>query len=109
MTRSDGRGSFFDRPIARSPDHPIFFSALLAVVVLFAPACGKRGDPQPPVPRGPRAVSDLAVEQEGLDALLTFSYPDRLLTGLPLTDLAAVEIYRLVDPPPALEIGRAHV
>jgi hypothetical protein len=47
-------------------------------------------------------VSDLAVEQEGLDAVLTFSYPDRLLTGLPLTDLAAVEIYRLVDPPPTL-------
>jgi len=77
---------------------------LAAFVVLMAMSvsCGKRGDPQPPLPRGPRAVSDLAVEQEGLDAVLTFSYPDRLLTGLPLTDLAAVEIYRLVDPPPTL-------
>ena len=51
-------------------------------------ACGKKAIRQPPLPRGPRAVSDLAVEQEGGEAVLTFSYPDRLLTGAPLTDLA---------------------
>ena len=28
--------------------------------------------------------------------MLTFSYPDRLLTGAPLTDLASIEIYRSV-------------
>jgi len=47
-------------------------------------------------------VSDLAVEQEGTEAVLTFSYPDRLLSGLPLTDLASVEIYRVIDPSPTL-------
>ena len=66
-------------------------SLLLAA---FVAACGKKGDPTPPLPRGPRAVSDLAVEQEGDEAVLTFSYPDRLLTGGPLTDLAAIEVYR---------------
>ena len=57
--------------------------------------CGKKGDPQPPLPRGPHAVSDLAVEQEGDDAVLTFTFPDRLLTGAPLTDLASIEVYRV--------------
>lgn len=79
-------------------------SVLFALLVLCAAgaACGKKGDPQPPLPRGPRAISDLGVEQEGAEAVLTFSYPDRLLSGQPLTDLATVEIYRVVDPSPAL-------
>jgi len=75
---------------------------LAAVLLAAASGCGKKGDPQPPLPRGPRAVSDLSVEQEGADAVLTFSYPDRLLSGKPLTDLASVEIDRVVDPSPTL-------
>jgi len=94
--------SRFDHPITRSPDHPISFPALVAVAVLFAVSCGKRGDPQPPFPRGPRAIRDLAIEQIAADAVLTFTYPDRLLDGSPLTDLAAIEIWRVVNPSPAL-------
>lgn len=51
-------------------------------------------------------MSDLAVEQEAADATLTFSYPDRLLTGQPLTDLQSVEIYRAVNPSPLLTVPR---
>jgi hypothetical protein len=83
------------------------FLAILGVLAsLVVLACGKKGDPQPPLPRGPRAVSDLAIEQEGDDAVLTFSFPDRLLTGAPLTDLEAIEIYRVVKPPPELTAPR---
>jgi hypothetical protein len=74
---------------------------LLALLVLAA-ACGKKGDPQAPLPRGPNAVSDLSAEQEGDDAVLTFAFPDRLLTGAPLTDLEAIEVYRVVRPPASL-------
>jgi hypothetical protein len=84
----------------RSRDREILTA--LAAVVLFAVTCGKRGDPQPPFPRGPRAIRDLAVEQIAADAVLTFTYPDRLLDGSPLTDLAAIEIWRVVNPSPAL-------
>jgi hypothetical protein len=73
---------------------------LLAALVLLS--CGKKGDPSPPLPRGPRAVSDLSVEQEGGEAILTFSYPDRLLTGASLTDLASIEVYRVVGASPAV-------
>ena len=64
----------------------------LSVLGVLAAGCGKKGDPQAPLPRGARAVSDLAAEQEGGEAILTFSYPDRLLTGEPLTDLEKIEI-----------------
>ena len=51
-------------------------------------------------------MADLAVEQEGDDAVLTFSFPDRLLTGGPLTDLESIEVYRVVKPSPALTAPR---
>lgn len=80
---------------------------ILAVAALLgALACGKKGDPQPPLPRGPNAVSDLSVEQEGDDAVLSFSFPDRLLTGGPLTDLESIEVYRVLRPSPALTAPR---
>ena len=81
-------------------------SLFLLVLVATPLACGKKGDPQAPVPRGARAVSDLAVEQEGSHAILTFSYPDRLLTGDPLTDLESIEVYRAVGPSPAVTAPR---
>jgi len=84
----------------------VFFVGFLIVPVVLAGACGKKGDPQPPLPRGPRAVSDLAVEQEGDDAVLTFTFPDRLLTGGPLTDLSSIEVYRVIKPSAALTEAR---
>jgi hypothetical protein len=75
---------------------------ILLLGIAAALACGKKGDPQPPLPRGPNAVKDLAVEQEGDDAVLTFTFPDRLLSGGVLADLDAIEVYRVVNPPPAL-------
>ncbi|MEP7131850.1 MAG: hypothetical protein ABI914_01720 [Acidobacteriota bacterium] len=73
---------------------------------LLASSCGKKGDPSPPFPRGARSITDLAIEQEGADAVLTFSYPDRLMDGSPLSDLASVEVYRLINPPASLTAPR---
>jgi hypothetical protein len=71
--------------------------ALLAVVLATTTACGKRGDPQPPFPKAPAAISDLAAEQEGGEIVLTFTLPARMLSGEPLTDLAAIEVWRATD------------
>ncbi len=82
-------------------------TAVWAVAVAcIAVGCGKKGDPQPPLPRGPSAVSDLSAEQEGDDAVLTFRFPDRLLTGAPLTDLQEIEVYRVVRPPSSMTSPR---
>ena len=51
-------------------------------------------------------MADLAIEQEGDDAVLSFSFPDRLLTGGPLTDLEGIEVYRVIKPSPALTAPR---
>jgi len=80
---------------------------VLLLLVVATASCGKKGDPQPPLPRGPKAVSDLAVEQEGEEAVLTFTFPDRLLTGAPLTDLASIELYRVVKPSETLTAPRS--
>jgi hypothetical protein len=91
------------REPAETSDTTLRFPLVLLFVLLtLAAGCGKKGDPQAPLPRGPRAVSDLSAEQEGGEAVLTFSYPDRLLTGQPLTDLESIEIYRVINPSPAL-------
>ena len=107
----DGRQSTVDsRPLsgrrgARAPSSLLLL--FLVATVSGTAGCGKKGDPQAPLPRGARAVSDLAVEQEGGDAVLTFTYPDRLLTGEPLTDLASIAVYRVVDPPASLTAPKA--
>jgi hypothetical protein len=79
---------------------------LLAGAVLAAGGCGKKGDPEPPLPKGPNAVTNLSVEQEGDDAVLTFAFPDRLQTGAPLTDLSEIEVYRVVNAPSSLTAPR---
>ncbi len=84
----------------------LFLLVALAGPLTLATGCGKKGEPQAPLPRGPRAVTDLSVEQEGGEAVLTFSYPDRLLSGQPLTDLESIEIYRVINPSPALTSPR---
>ena len=88
----------------RSPGVP---SLLFLALATAAAACGKKADPSPPLPRGARAVSNLTAEQEGAEAVLTFGYPDRLLTGQPLTDLASIQVYRVVGASPSLAVPPA--
>jgi len=80
--------------------------AVAGLVLGLLVACGKKGDPEPPLPRGPNAVKNLAVEQEGDDAVLTFAFPDRLQNGAPLTDLFEIEVLRVVNPAPGLGTPR---
>ena len=60
----------------RTATRVLAFGISLTVV-----ACGKKGDPQPPLPLGPNAVKDLAVEQEGDDAVLEVR-DDELIEGI---------------------------
>ncbi|HTO86978.1 MAG TPA: hypothetical protein VMR54_05545 [Thermoanaerobaculia bacterium] len=92
--------------MVRRPVRPAGLVLALAFWIGAGVACGKKGDPAPPLPRGPRAVSDLAIDQEGGEAVLTFSYPDRLLTGAPLTDLQAIEVYRVLGASPSIGTSR---
>jgi hypothetical protein len=70
------------------------------VFLLLAAACGKRGDPRPPVPIIPQATSDLVVTQRANDIMLSWSYPSLTTTGQSLTRLRRIVVYRYSEPLP---------
>ena len=80
---------------------------LLGVVVIIAvAACGKRGDPKPPVPIIPQATSDLVVTQRANKVILSWSYPALTTTGRGLKDIQRITILRYVEQLPPAPGGR---
>jgi len=61
-------------------------------VCLFAAACGKVGDPQPPFVRIPEAVKDLNANQSGYNIVLSWTNPGKNIDGSAATNLAHVQI-----------------
>ncbi|HEX2059145.1 MAG TPA: hypothetical protein VHK90_00245, partial [Thermoanaerobaculia bacterium] len=79
---------------------------VFALFVIVAAACGKRGDPRPPVPIIPQATSDLVVTQRADQVILSWSYPSLTTTGRALTDVRRISVFRYVEPLPAAAAGR---
>ncbi len=85
-------------------------AAAVAVAVLLA-GCGRKLPPLPPIIDVPETTQDLAIYQDGLRAVLTWSYPSMTRAGRPLVDLERVEVLRLdlapgQELPPAPELQR---
>lgn len=76
-----------------------------ALLLIAAVACGKRGDPRPPVPIIPKATSDLVVTQRGTKVILTWSYPSLTVAGKNLTDVRRVVVYRASEELPVATAG----
>ncbi len=55
-------------------------------------ACGKIGDPLPPIPRSRMIIEELSVAQQGSQLVLSFPF-----TRTPRTRLQRVDVYRLVE------------
>ncbi|MCH9648602.1 MAG: hypothetical protein K0U98_10205 [Deltaproteobacteria bacterium] len=83
----------------RSP-YSLVWSAAIAIL-LAATACGKKGDPTPPVRAIPAPVKDLAVYQQGSDFILQFGYPKTTIAGGPLPGIARIELMEMLQPAPA--------
>jgi hypothetical protein len=80
---------------------------VLALVVIFVLcACGKRGDPKPPVPVIPQATTDLVVTQRADKVLLTWTYPSLTTAGKSLTDIRRITVLRYVEDLPVAPAGR---
>lgn len=77
------------RPAAPKALRAAFALSLLAAL----PACGKRGDPQPPLPRTPQPVTGLSVAQRGRGIEVAYTAPRATAGGVPLTALD-VELLR---------------
>jgi hypothetical protein len=76
-------------------------AALLAGLVI-ASACGKKGDPLPPLSTRPARTTDLAAEQASETAEVSFTFPSQRVDGEPLRDVDRIEIYRMENPSPGL-------
>ena len=74
--------------------------ALAAAAIVVAVACGKRGDPHPPVPVIPKAISDLVVAQRGAKLILSWSFPSMTTAGQKLGGIRRIVIYRYTEELP---------
>jgi len=80
--------------------------AVLALPVFLASlACGKRGDPRPPVPIIPKATTDLLVTQRADQVILSWSYPSLTTAGRSLADIRRISVFRYVEELPASAVG----
>src|SRR6185436_4924170 len=79
---------------------------LLALSLVVLAACGKRGDPHPPVPIIPQATSDLVVSQRGPNVVLAWSYPSLTTAGKKLDTVNRVVVYRYIEELPAAQPPR---
>ncbi len=75
-------------------------------ILLLLIACGKRGDPHPPVPMIPQPTSDLVVAQRGARVMLSWSFPSLTTTGQKLGGIHRVVLYRYVEELPVTQPPR---
>jgi hypothetical protein len=79
--------------------------SIVAVFVLLGIACGKRGDPRPPVPVIPQTTSDLTVTQRADRVILSWSYPSLTTAGRSLTAIRRISVLRYVEELPVVAVG----
>ena len=70
------------------------FSIFLASAIVALASCGAPGDPRPPQPVVPEAVTDLAARQMGDTIVLTCTLPQKSMEGEALAEPPDVEIFR---------------
>lgn len=88
-------------PAARRAASRAALPALLVLALLVSAACGKKGDPQPPLRFVPQTTEDLAASQRGFEVLLELPYPTTTTAGMALPGLERVEVWRAARPVPA--------
>lgn len=65
--------------------------ALVMLVTGFG--CGHKEDPKPPPQKIPAPILDLLVTQRGNELRVSFTYPQVTISGTPIEDVAAIEIW----------------
>jgi hypothetical protein len=85
-----------EAPAARPPASRFaLFPLLCSILWISALAgCAAPGEPHPPRPPVPEAVTDLAGQQFGDSVVLTFTLPESSVEGVPLAAPPQIEIYR---------------
>jgi hypothetical protein len=68
--------------------------ALVVLVALVMPACGRKSPPQPPEAVAPQPITDLAATNTADGIVLSWSRPRKHADGAPLTALGGFTIQR---------------
>ncbi len=72
------------------------------LLLLLAAACGRIGEPLPPLIRIPQPIADLTARQQGAEVILSWTLPHLNTDGSRAATLASIEIYRSIrEPSPA--------
>ncbi|MEM7582543.1 MAG: fibronectin type III domain-containing protein [Acidobacteriota bacterium] len=87
--------------------HASRLTAWLCLAIALTPlvACGKKGDPLPPLRNIPAPTRDLQVSQQGRQILLDMAYPQTTVSGLSLGGIDQVELLQLVKPAPGVTMS----
>jgi hypothetical protein len=85
----------------RGNAHPPFLTgpASFLILILCLSGCAAPGEPVPPRPIVPEAVTDLAARQLGDAVVLTFTLPKNSIERHPLAEKPAIEIFRALEGP----------
>lgn len=73
-------------------------AAFVTLVLAGVIACGKQGDPLPPLRHNPAAAQDLTAFQQGNEWILRAAYPKTTVAGLSLPGLEALEVWAFERP-----------
>jgi predicted small lipoprotein YifL len=73
-------------------------AALAAALLLFVPACGKKGPLRPPLRLVPQTAEGLRASQRGARIILEWTQPDAYNDGSRLDGIAAVEVWEGAAP-----------
>ena len=77
------------------------YAAVPALLLLGAlAACGKQGDPLPPLRAVPAKTQDLKVRQQGTRILLDFTYPKTTPAGMALDGITWIEVHEVEQAAP---------
>ena len=104
-TRKRGASSSFVIRRSSLESRPVTRKTLLVLLVFAAIACGKRGDPRPPVPVIPAATTDLVVTQRANRVVLSWTYPSMTTAGRSLSGIERISVLRYVEALPIGPVG----
>ncbi len=68
---------------------------LAGMALLLLAACGRKGDPLPPIRYIPLRTTDFDVRQQGSELILSLTYPQSTASGQVLPGVERVEVWRL--------------
>lgn len=78
----------------KRPAQPVYLFLFVASIFFLIVGCGAPGEPVPPSPPVPQAITGLAAKQAGDGVLLTFTMPGKSTLGEKLPQTPAFEVLR---------------